>query len=226
MSRDRQTLLRDALDQRQQREADINYRIYVNPLGDSGLHVVKNRREGVEFKVSGPKTTFRPDTIVPTGSHTGEQGEEILREAPPGRRGNLAAPPSTEYIASPAPIVELGFGAFPFTSSSSPAKISNLGIFGQNFSPTNFVEIFEERSSGEFSEGSIIEGYFLLTGMNYVSATDLQIAVQTTANAIAFYSFRVRVWNAAPPEGTLSSQQEYTEGLSDFFDIRYWLEGT
>jgi hypothetical protein len=87
MARDFQTMLSRSLDERRAWESDIKYRLYVRPHGNRGLHVVKNGVDGVEYIVSGPGRTFRPGTVVPTGSNTGTQGEFIVSDPPPGRRG-------------------------------------------------------------------------------------------------------------------------------------------
>ncbi len=87
MARDFQSMLSRSLNERRAWESDIKYRLYVKPLGRRGLHVVKSSIDGQEFIVSGPGRTFRPGTVVPTGSNTGTQGEFIVSDPPPGRRG-------------------------------------------------------------------------------------------------------------------------------------------
>jgi hypothetical protein len=87
MPRDFQDMLSRSLDERRSWEADVKYRLYVKPLGNRGLHVVKSSVDGEEFIVSGPGQTFRPGTVVPTASNTGTQGESIVSDPPPGRRG-------------------------------------------------------------------------------------------------------------------------------------------
>jgi hypothetical protein len=83
------------LNERRASEADIKHRHYVRPYGNRGLHVVKSAIDGEEYIVSGPGRTFQPGTVVPTGSNTGTQGETILTDPPPGRRGAGGFPPST-----------------------------------------------------------------------------------------------------------------------------------
>lgn len=87
MARDFQSMLSRSLNERRSWESDIKYRLYVRPLGNRGLHVVKSSIDGQEYIVSGPGRTFRPGTVVPTGSNTGTQGEFIVSDPPPGRRG-------------------------------------------------------------------------------------------------------------------------------------------
>lgn len=87
--------IRRELDKRRSSEADINYRHYVRPHGSRGIHVVKASVDGREYFVSGPGRTFQPGTVVPTGSNTGNQGEFIVTDPPPGRRGAGNFPPST-----------------------------------------------------------------------------------------------------------------------------------
>ena len=83
------------LNERRRTEADIKYRHYVRPYGNRGLHVVKSAIDGKEYIVSGPGRTFAPGTVVPTGSNTGTQGEFIVTDPPPGRRGAGRYPPNT-----------------------------------------------------------------------------------------------------------------------------------
>ena len=83
------------LDERRRSEADIKYRHYVRPYGNRGLHIVKSSVDGREFTVSGPGRTFQPGTVVPTGSNTGTQGEFIVTDPPPGRRGAGNYAPTT-----------------------------------------------------------------------------------------------------------------------------------
>jgi len=83
------------LDDRRRSEADIKHRHYVRPYGNRGLHVVKSAIDGAEYVVSGPGRTFQPGTVVPTGSNTGTQGEVILTDPTPGRRGAGNFPPNT-----------------------------------------------------------------------------------------------------------------------------------
>jgi hypothetical protein len=83
------------LNERRASEADIKHRHYVRPHGNRGLHVVKSAVDGKEYIVSGPGRTFQPGTVVPTGSNTGTQGETILNDPPPGRRGAGRFSPTT-----------------------------------------------------------------------------------------------------------------------------------
>jgi hypothetical protein len=88
------SIVRD-LNERRRGEADIKYRHYVRPHGNRGLHVVKASVDGKEYIVSGPGRTFQPGTVVPTGSNTGTQGEFIVTDPPPGRRGAGNYAPNT-----------------------------------------------------------------------------------------------------------------------------------
>jgi hypothetical protein len=91
------------LDERRAAEADIKHRHYVRPYGNRGLHVVKATVDGAEYIVSGPGRTFQPGTVVPTGSNTGNQGETILSDPVPGRRGaGLYAPTTITKRQCPA----------------------------------------------------------------------------------------------------------------------------
>jgi hypothetical protein len=77
-----QNNLNRSLNERRGTESDVKYRHYVRPLGNGGMHVVKDTIDGVQYTVSGPTRTFRPGAIVPTGSHTGNQGEFIIEGGP------------------------------------------------------------------------------------------------------------------------------------------------
>ena len=81
-------------------ESDVQHRIYVRPLGNTGVHIVKSRPDGAEYQVAGPQRTFAPGQSVPTGRYTGRQGETILIEPPPGRRGQAA--PTGDSSVTPA----------------------------------------------------------------------------------------------------------------------------
>lgn len=80
-----------SLDKRRDGESDVQPRIYLRPLGRSGLHVVRLECNEEEIIVSGSRS-FAPGTQVFTGRYSGRTGETILTEPPPGRRGASAFP--------------------------------------------------------------------------------------------------------------------------------------
>jgi len=99
-----QQLLKTENQKNRWKESDIQHRIYVRPLGNTGQHIVKSRPDGAEYQVSGPQRTFKPRQVVPTGRHTGTQGEVILIEPPPGKEGPATSP--TTVTQPPLPDLE------------------------------------------------------------------------------------------------------------------------
>ena len=118
--RSSQSLLQQGLDKRATSEADINHRIYVRPLGNTGLHIVKSRPTGAEYQVSGPTRTFVPGQSVPTGRHTGTQGETILIEPPPGKRGPVRQ--ATTTVAPVATFFTNDGGSIPVAARRLPCS--------------------------------------------------------------------------------------------------------
>jgi len=53
-----QQLLKTENQKNRWKESDIQHRIYVRPLGNTGQHIVKSRPDGAEYQVSGPQRTF------------------------------------------------------------------------------------------------------------------------------------------------------------------------
>lgn len=84
-------VIRRSLDRRRDAESDVQPRVYLRPLGRSGLHVVRLECNDEELVVAGSRS-FAPGANVQTGRYSGRAGETIITEPPPGRRGASAFP--------------------------------------------------------------------------------------------------------------------------------------
>lgn len=196
-----------ALTKRRFKEADVRFRIYVRPFGDRGLHVVKNRINGVEYKVAGPSKTFAPGTIVPTGSYTSTQGEVIISQPPPGRRGASRYPPGTTTIIDPPrPIVPEGPYQQPLNGTTAGYQ-SQWYFPGSGFSPLTYLEptLCTNRA------GNSDPGFTVLLGTEYISSTLLRVTTTTTESFAGdgdeddpHPQATWRVYSQSPPYGQLA----------------------
>lgn len=76
------------LDRRRLNESDAQPRVIVRPGPTEGTQVVKRECNDQEFVVSSPPgRTWAPGSVVFTARYSGDQGESIIAEPPPGRRG-------------------------------------------------------------------------------------------------------------------------------------------
>lgn len=190
--RSARTQLRRGLDRRRVSEADINYRVYVRPNGHRGLHVVRLQCNEEEMVVSGPKKTFAPGSIVPTGSHTGNPGEFILTDPPPGRRGG-----SVFSANFPTPTA---FDAYGITSANpstllpgTTGQVVTLTGYGFRESPgDNFDAVVYNETTKEWEA----DPYVTVTGSTWTSATEVDITLDVTASAPDEYPVNIRMRRA------------------------------
>lgn len=87
---------------RAQRQADVQYRRYVRPGPSPTTHVVEPVEGGGELIVSGPRASIRPGAIVPTARELGAPSEVLLAYPPPGRSGVAVNPPDERAATLPA----------------------------------------------------------------------------------------------------------------------------
>lgn len=180
-------LVRDELNARRIREADNNWRLYVQPWGARGLHIVERECNGERIVVSGPAETFAPGSVVATGSHTGIGGEFILSPPPPGRLGGGVFPQ-----VSPLP----GVVAVAAILSADPATIepgeTNAAtvLTGYGFLATDdLAAVIWSESVEEW----IADPYVTLANLTFVSATELQVDVIAAASAPVGHLIRFEI---------------------------------
>ena len=75
------------LDGRIDQRADIRSARYEGPVGSSGLARMRYPGGDVSFLARGPRRTWAPGTLLPTGSHLGGPHRVILQDAAPGQIG-------------------------------------------------------------------------------------------------------------------------------------------
>lgn len=213
--RSRQALLQGGLNKRATTEADINHRIYVRPLGDTGLHIVKSRPDGAEYQVAGPARTFAPEQFVPTGRHANTQGETILIEPPPGKRGT--ARPTTTTTAPPLPVASMPGGTVA-VGGVYPGYLVDFGSEGTGLTPTTFFEI----TGSTNRSGTPTAGFIILVEYTYVNSTQVDLVITTSDSYVAdgddddpHPGFYVNIYSDIPPNGRLA-------GVSGW----YYLVGT
>ena len=207
--RSRQSLLQSGLDKRATTEADINHRIYVRPLGDAGLHIVKRRPDGAEDQVAGPARTFVPGQFVPTGRHTNTQGETILIEPPPGKRGQ-AAPPTTQ-TSPPLPVATMTGGVVA-VGGTYPGYETEIDAEGTGFTPVSFFELTGETKR----DGTPTPGFIVLLEYSYQSSERVILTITTADSYIAdgdeddpHPGFYVNIYSDIPPNGRLAGVSEW-----------------
>lgn len=108
---------RALLDARDERNADVNAARVVEPLGNGSLHRVQELATGTIYVAAGPpRTTWKPGTVVLTGSHLNRRGKVILVGPPPGRKG---------ASAFPAPSFQVGTISHILVSALVPGELLN-----------------------------------------------------------------------------------------------------
>lgn len=80
-------MLFDTIGELVERKADIRPARYLAPYGRAGLAKMIYPGGEVPFVARGPERTYRPGTLLPTGSQLGGPHRVILQDAPPGHMG-------------------------------------------------------------------------------------------------------------------------------------------
>jgi len=202
-------VLQQGLNQRATREADVNHRIYVRPLGTTGLHIVKSRPDGAEYQVAGPSRTFVPGQFVPTGRHTNTQGETILIEPPPGKRGR--AEPPTTTTNPPLPVSTMTGGVIS-VSGTYPGFNIEVDAEGSGLTPTTFYEIVGSTNRA----GASTPGFVVLLEYAYQDSTRVILTLTTADSYVAdgdeddpHPGFYVNIYSDIPPNGRLAGVSEW-----------------
>lgn len=152
------------------------------------MHVVRLLCNEEEIIVSGPKRTFAPGSIVPTGSHTGFPGEFILSEPPPGRRGH-----SLFSLDFPAGTSMDTYGI----SSADPGVLAAgddqpVTLLGWGFRESP-VDLFDAVIYDEATKSWIADPYVTIHDVVWVSETEVEVEVDVDPDAGDEYQVTVRV---------------------------------
>ena len=194
---------------RRYEQSDVQHRIYVRPLGNTGLHIVKSRPNGAEYQVAGPARTFKPDQIVPTGRHVGTQGETILIEPPPGKRGTALPPVSN---TDPPIQAVTGDGGIIPVSGTYPGHQTNWDQEGSGYTPSIYVEL----TGCTNRAGASVPGFSVILAFEYSTSETINMHTTTIDSYLAtgdefdpHPGFYVNFYSDVPPAGKLVGVSEW-----------------
>lgn len=176
-------MLFDAIAGYVQGKADIRPARYVAPYGRAGLAKMIYPGGEVEFIARGPDRTWRPGTLLPTGSELGGPHRVILQDAPPGHMG------ASGFVAERYPPDEIDgplvFELDPRVYVSGLADQSGKAI-GVGFADIHGLAVTRiNPTSGEDE----LDPRFVLHSLTRVSSTEITFRLDVDASVPHQYHF-------------------------------------
>ncbi len=175
---------RGQLEWRRQRESDARWVHYVKPAGQHD-HIVRpqgsdgTKRVGTLFA----NITYKPGTLVPVLSHTGEQAEVLLGRAPLEGASEHARAPVFE---------QAGLSIIRAVPPSVEAGATSVRLVGTGFSQSP-LDVFSAVVWGGTATGWIADTFVTLTSPVWVDAENVDVTVTVDADLNPGYKINVQV---------------------------------